>query len=37
MANYCFSTFQIPNELWFNTDRDLVGYRREHGDTVDEG
>lgn len=37
MANYCFTTFQIPNELWFNTDRDLIGYRRERGDTIDEG
>jgi hypothetical protein len=25
MANYSFYTFDIPNELWFATDRDLCG------------
>jgi hypothetical protein len=25
MGNYCFATFNIPDELWFATDRDLGG------------
>jgi hypothetical protein len=25
MANYAFGTFEIPNALWFATDRDLLG------------
>jgi hypothetical protein len=28
MASYSFATFQLPEALWFATDRDLVGYRR---------
>ncbi len=27
MGNYCFSTFDLPHELWFATDRDLAGVR----------
>ncbi len=29
MANYAFMTFNIPEELWFATDRDLSGYTRQ--------
>ena len=25
MANYCFATFNLPEALWFATDRDLAG------------
>jgi hypothetical protein len=25
MANYAYATFEIPNALWFATDRDLMG------------
>jgi len=28
MANYAFATFNLPEALWFATDRDLVGYSR---------
>jgi hypothetical protein len=28
MANYAFLTFEIPEALWFATDRDLAGLRR---------
>lgn len=27
MGNYSFSTFELPQELWFATDRDLNAYR----------
>lgn len=26
MGNYCFATFELPQELWFATDRDLHPY-----------
>jgi len=28
MANYAYATFNLPEALWFATDRDLVGYGR---------
>jgi hypothetical protein len=28
MANYSFATFNLPEALWFATDRDLVGHQR---------
>ncbi len=30
MANYSFATFNLPEELWFMTDRDLAGYWKEY-------
>ena len=31
MANYTFNTFQIPEALWFATDRDLSGAAKTRG------
>ena len=32
MANYCFNTFQLPEALWFATDRSLSGVREAIGE-----
>lgn len=32
MGNYSFSTFELPQELWFATDRDLQAFREPSND-----